>query len=100
MASKLFVGNLPHSTTDGTLNDFVTNAGFQVTSAVVIRDKLRGEPRGFGFIELDEAGDLPRAIEGLTGRALEGRPLTVSAARPPRADFSRPRGPRGAPGRF
>ena len=35
--------------------------------------------------------DLPRAIEGLNGQSLEGRPLTVNEARPPRNDFSRPR---------
>jgi hypothetical protein len=37
MASKLFVGDLPHSTTDALLNEFLTDAGFPVASAVVIR---------------------------------------------------------------
>jgi RNA recognition motif-containing protein len=92
MATKLFVGNLPHSTTDGILTDFVTNAGYQVASAVVIRDKLSGTPRGFGFVELAEGEDLQRAITGLNGQALEGRPLTVNEARPPRTSFSRPGG--------
>ena len=46
MASKLYVGNLPHSTTDAGLSEFVTNAGFQAASAVVIRDKMTGQPRG------------------------------------------------------
>jgi len=92
MATKLFVGNLPHSTTDATLGEFVTNAGFQVASAVVIRDKMSGAPRGFGFVELAEGEDLQRAITGLNGQALEGRPLTVNEARPQRTDFSRPRG--------
>jgi RNA recognition motif-containing protein len=91
MATKLFVGNLPHSTTDSSLTDFVTNAGYQVASAVVIRDKLSGAPRGFGFVELAEGEDLQRAITGLNGQALDGRPLTVNEARPQRTDFSRPR---------
>jgi RNA recognition motif-containing protein len=89
MATKLFVGNLPHSTTDTTLGEFVTNAGFQVASAVVIRDKMTGTPRGFGFVELGEGEDTQRAIAGLNGQSLEGRPLTVNEARP-RTD-SRPR---------
>ena len=89
MATKLFVGNLPHSTTDSSLTDFVTNAGYQVASAVVIRDKLSGTPRGFGFVELAEGEDLQRAITGLNGQALEGRPLTVNEARPQRTGFSR-----------
>jgi RNA recognition motif-containing protein len=60
------------------------NAGFQVVSAVVIRDKMTGESRGFGFIELAEEEDMQRAIQGLNGQSLEGRRLTVNEARPPR----------------
>ncbi len=89
MATKLFVGNLPHSTTDVTLGEFVTNAGFQVASAVVIRDKMTGTPRGFGFVELGEGEDVQRAISGLNGQSLEGRPLTVNEAKPQRTGFSR-----------
>ena len=99
MATKLFVGNLPHSATDATLAEFVTNAGFQVASAVVVRDKMTGTPRGFGFVELGEGEDIQRAIAGLNGQSLEGRPLTVNEARPPRTDFSRSRGGGGGGGR-
>jgi len=88
MASKLYVGNLPHSTTDVSLNEFVTNAGYQVASALVIRDKMTGQPRGFGFVELAEGQDLQQAIGSLNGQALEGRTLTVNEARPQRASFS------------
>ncbi len=58
MPPKLFIGNLPHSVTERALNDFVTNAGFQAASAVVIRDKMRGEARGFGFVGRAEGQDL------------------------------------------
>jgi RNA recognition motif-containing protein len=92
MASKLYVGNLPHSTTDAGLNEFVTNAGYQVASALVIRDKVTGQPRGFGFVELAEGEDLQRAIGSLNGQALEGRTLTVNEARPQRTGFSGQRG--------
>jgi RNA recognition motif-containing protein len=88
LVTKLFVGNLPHGTTDTTLNDFVTNAGFQVASAVVIRDKMTGMPRGFGFVELAEGEDAQRAIGSLNGQALDGRSLTVNEARPMRTGFS------------
>jgi cold-inducible RNA-binding protein len=94
MASKLFIGNLPHSITDSGLNDFVANAGFQVASAVVIRDKMTGAPRGFGFVELAEGEDLQRAIATLNGQALEGRAVTVNEARPQRTGGSG--GSRGA----
>lgn len=88
MASKLYVGNLSHSTTDAGLNEFVTNAGYQVASALVIRDKMTGQPRGFGFVELAEGQDLQRAIGSLNGQALDGRTLTVNEARPQRTGFS------------
>ena len=91
MATKLFVGNLPHSTTDQSLSEFVARAGFQVASAVVIRDKITGMARGFGFVELAEGEDNQRAIAGLNGQSLDGRPLTVNEARPQRTDFARPR---------
>ena len=92
MASKLYVGNLPHATTDAGLNEFVTAAGFHVASAVVIRDKLTGQARGFGFVELAEGEDLQRAVTGLNGQSLEGRALTVNEARPQRTGFGGSRG--------
>jgi len=100
MATKLFVGNLPHSATDGSLADFVTAAGYQVASAVVIRDKMSGAPRGFGFVELAEGEDLQKAITGLNGQALDGRPLTVNEARPQRTGFSQHSGGGGRDGSY
>ncbi len=91
MATKLFVGNLPHSATDQSLSEFVSGAGFQVASAVVIRDKMTGTPRGFGFVELADGANVQRAIASLNGQALDGRPLTVNEARPQRTDSGRPR---------
>ncbi len=67
-----------------------------MASAVVIRDKMTGTPRGFGFVELAEGEDLQRAVAGLNGQALEGRTLTVNEARPQRMGFS---GQRGGGGR-
>jgi cold-inducible RNA-binding protein len=92
MASKLFVGNLPRNVSDSNLSDFVTNAGFQVTSAQVIRDKMTGDPKGFGFVELAEGTDLQQAIGRLNGQMLQDRPLTVNEARPQRSGFSGSRG--------
>ena len=89
MAQRLFVGNLPHSATDSSLLEFVTGAGFRVASAVVIRDKMTGDSRGFGFVELADGEDIQRAIEALNGQPLEGRRLTVNEARPLRSDSPR-----------
>lgn len=88
MASKLFVGNLPRSVTDSDLAEFVTNAGFQVASAQVIRDRMTGDPKGFGFVELAGGTDLQQAIGRLNGQTLQDRQLTVNEARPQRSGFS------------
>ena len=95
MASRLFVGNLPRSVADDALAEFVKGAGFGVASATVIRDKMSGESKGFGFVDLADGEDLQRAIAGLNGQALEGRPLTVNEARPQREGFSRSHDSRG-----
>ena len=92
MASKLFVGNLARNVTDNDLADFVTNAGFQVASAQVIRDRMTGDPKGFGFVQLAEGTDLQQAIGRLNGQVLQDRPLTVNEARPQRTGFSGSRG--------
>lgn len=101
MASKLFVGNLPRSATDGALTELVTNAGYHVASAVVIRDKMTGDSKGFGFVELADGENLQNAIRSLDGQVMDGRPLTVNEARPQRTGFSgqRPGGGGGGGGR-
>jgi len=92
MASKLFVGNLARTVTDNELADFVISAGFQVASAQVIRDKMTGDPKGFGFVELAEGANLQQAIGRLNGQLLQNRALTVNEARPQRPGFSGSRG--------
>ncbi len=98
MALKLFIGNLPRNATDTTLSELVTNAGFHVATAVVIRDRMTGDSKGFGFVELADGENLQKAIQSLDGQALEGRPLTVNEARPQKSGFSKPR-PGGGGGR-
>lgn len=100
--SKLYVGNWPHNATDNSLSEFVTNAGFSVASALIIRDKLTGQARGFGFVGLSEGENVERAVSSLNGQALDGRSLTVNEARPERSGgFSgqRDRGSRDRGGR-
>jgi RNA recognition motif-containing protein len=86
MGQRLFVGNVSHNVTDAQLNEFVSAAGFHVATAVVIRDKMTAQSRGFGFVELAEGEDSSRAIAGLNGQELDGRKLTVNEARPMRTD--------------
>jgi RNA recognition motif-containing protein len=78
---KLYVGNLSHSTTDDGLRSAFAAFG-NVTSANVVRDKFSGASRGFGFVEMEDAGEATNAINGLNGKELDGRTLTVNEARP------------------
>jgi cold-inducible RNA-binding protein len=81
MSVKLYVGNLPHSMTEAELNELFTEAG-NVASAKIITDRQTGQPRGFGFVEMETKMEAEKAISMLNGRTVDGRPLTVNEARP------------------
>lgn len=84
MAMNLFVGNLPYTMNDATLGQTFAQAG-TVVSAKVIVDKYSGRSRGFGFVEMSSDEEAKKAIEMFNGTAVEGRPLVVNVARPPKA---------------
>ena len=84
MAMKLFVGNLPYTTTNEELGEFFAQFG-EVMSAAVIMDRATGRSKGFGFVEMtnDEEGEAVIAkADSPEGLELDGRKLTVSKARP------------------
>ena len=81
MAKKLYVGGLPYSTTEETLKEAFEKAG-AVESTTIITDKMSGRSRGFGFVEMTNDEDAPKAIEMWNGKEFEGRNLTVNEARP------------------
>jgi RNA recognition motif-containing protein len=64
MGKKLFVGNLPFSTTSQQLTDLFSQAG-TCESASVITDRATGQSRGFGFVEMSSSEEAERAIEEL-----------------------------------
>ena len=79
MANKLYIGNLPFSTDDAALKAHFEQAG-PVTEAVVIKDKMTGRSRGFGFVTFENEADAAKAIETLDGAELDGRALRVNEA--------------------
>src|SRR5271166_5269615 len=87
MGKKLYVGNLPFTTTDQDLSEIFTQVG-QVASAKVIMDRDSGRSKGFGFVEMNSDEEAQSAISQFNGAQLNGRPLTVNEARPmaPRAN--------------
>ena len=81
MSIKLFVGNLPHEMTEDDLRTLFTEAG-HVASAKIITDRHTGQPRGFGFVEMETKLEGQKAISMINGRNVGGRPLAVNEARP------------------
>ncbi|MDX2119389.1 MAG: RNA-binding protein [Planctomycetota bacterium] len=78
---KLYVGNLPFSTSEAELRELFSAHG-EVTSASLVMDRETGRPRGFGFVEFANADDAKNAINALHGKNINGRDLTVNEARP------------------
>ena len=81
MTIKLYVGNLPMQMTETELKELFTEAG-NVASAKIITDRQTGQPRGFGFVEMETKLEGQKAISMLNGRQVEGRVLAVNEARP------------------
>lgn len=77
--ARLYIGNLSWQTSEAELRDYFAGFG-QVESASIISDRETGRSRGFGFVEMDDAG-ARKAIAEADGRELGGRPLRVSEAR-------------------
>jgi len=79
--SKLFVGNLAFATTENDLQDAFAAFG-TVMEVNLMMDRMTGKSRGFAFVTMSSADEAQRAIEGLHGKNLGGRDLTVNVARP------------------
>ncbi len=81
MSTKLFVGSLPWSIDDQTLQSTFEAHG-KVVSAKIIKDRDTGRSRGFGFVEMEDATDAKNAINALNDSELEGRNIVVNEAKP------------------
>src|SRR6185295_4496896 len=81
MSNKLFVGNLSFNTTEGDLNAAFGAHG-TVTETNLMMDRETDRPRGFGFITMSSSEEAQKAIDGLNGKDMDGRALTVNVAKP------------------
>ena len=81
MSNKLFVGNLSFNTTENDLQDAFAAFG-TVTEANLMMDRETGRARGFGFITMSTPEEAKKAIEGMNGKSIDGRALTVNLAKP------------------
>jgi cold-inducible RNA-binding protein len=93
---NIYVGNLAFGVTQDELTEAFSSFG-RVTSTKIIMDRETGNPRGFAFVEMADPGEAQKAIEGMNGVQIQGRPISVNEARP-RAPGGGNGGPRGGGG--
>jgi cold-inducible RNA-binding protein len=92
---NIYVGNLSREVTEDELRTEFEVFG-KVASLTIIKDRISGESRGFGFVEMPDKVEAQAAINSLNGKEMKGRTLTVNEGRPKTDDR---RGGRGGGGR-
>ena len=90
---NIYVGNLPYKITENDLRDLFAQYG-EVTSVSMIKDKMTGQSKGFGFVDMPDGAEGNAAINGLNEQAVQGRNIKVNEAKP-REDRPRDGGGRG-----
>jgi cold-inducible RNA-binding protein len=83
---KIYVGNMSYDTTEEDLHLACKEFG-KVISAAIIKDKFSGKTKGFAFVEMSSKAEGQAAIDGLNGKELKGRELSVNEARPRTENF-------------
>lgn len=81
---NIYIGNMSYETTEEQLRQAFGGYG-EVSTVKIINDHDSGRPKGFAFVEMPAPNEATAAIDGLNGRDLNGRTLTVNEAKP-RAD--------------
>ena len=78
---NIFVGNLAFSATEQDVRQLFEPYG-AVDRINIITDRDTGSPRGFGFVDMPDSRAAQSAMQGLQGKELDGRILTVNEAKP------------------
>ena len=78
---NIYVGNLDYETNQNDIETAFTAYG-QVSEVRLITDRDSGRPKGFGFVEMPNQQEAEAAIQGLNGKPLQNRTITVNEAKP------------------
>jgi RNA recognition motif-containing protein len=78
---NIYVGNLSWSMTDEDLNSLFAEYG-TVSSAKILKDKMSGRSKGFGFVEMEDDEAAKTAISNLHETEIQGRKLIVNESQP------------------
>ena len=81
MSKKLYVGNLPYTTTVEELKDLFSEYE-SIEDVKVITDRDSGRSRGFGFVDLSSDEEAEKAIKTLNGHSVGDREIVINEARP------------------
>ncbi len=81
MNKKLYVGNLSYATTEDDLRQLFSEFG-NIESVNIITDRMSGQSKGFGFVEMGTEAEAQLAADKLNNTELNERNITVSEARP------------------
>lgn len=85
MSKKIYIGNLPFTSTEADLKSAFERHG-AVESVNIITERDSGRPRGFAFVEMEDASAADDAIRALDGSDLGGRSIRVNEAQDRRRD--------------
>jgi len=86
MAKKLFVGNIDWNAKSEDLKSLFEQYG-EVEESIIITDKFSGRSKGFGFVTMINDEDADAALAALNDYDLNGRPIVVNEARPPKPRY-------------
>ncbi|XP_039840378.1 glycine-rich RNA-binding protein 1-like isoform X1 [Panicum virgatum] len=76
---RCFVGGLAWATDDNSLHNAFSPFG-EVLESKIILDRETQRSRGFGFVTFSSEQAMRDAIEGMNGKDLDGRSITVNEA--------------------
>jgi RNA recognition motif-containing protein len=79
MNTRLYVGNLSFNTNADGVRTAFQEFG-TVSDVHLVTDRETGRSRGFAFVTMGTPEEAAKAIEGMDGRTLDGRPLRVNEA--------------------
>jgi RNA recognition motif-containing protein len=79
MNTRLYVGNLSFNTTADGVRTAFQEFG-TVSDVHLVTDRETGRSRGFAFVTMGTTEEASKAIQGMDGKTLDGRPLRVNEA--------------------
>jgi RNA recognition motif-containing protein len=77
----LYIRNLARLTTEDELRTLFSEVG-EVTALKIIKDRVSGESKGFGFITMSAQSEADKAVSRFNAYTLAGHVLRVNLAKP------------------